>query len=144
MPLGNVLQQRENRYSCLYDDKTHTWRLLDTWHDSMKNLTTDDNIPDDHPALTILSEAAFIELVKTATRLEVLQNAVVATSAEEVEELKTEIKRLSTANLELKQMLASKPAEKLLPPMSESFALKNKAMDSILKVIAIEALENGR
>ena len=54
MPIGNLLQGREQQYVAKQDDKG-TWRVLDTWHESLKNLQSDDDVEDDNPAITILS-----------------------------------------------------------------------------------------
>lgn len=140
--MGSTLQQRENRFSSQYDEKTHTWRLLDTWHSSLKNVNIEDEIEDDHPALTILPEAAFIDLVKTATRMGILENAMIASNSEEVERL-TEKNSSYKAEIEnLQKMLLAKPKTPEAPPMTESFALKKHAMDNILKVLAIDSMEN--
>ena len=55
MPIGNLLQGREQQYVANQDDKG-TWRILDTWHEALKNMQPEDDVEDDSPALTILSE----------------------------------------------------------------------------------------
>ena len=37
MPLGNILTGTEAQYVAMKDDKG-TWRVLNTWHDDIKNL----------------------------------------------------------------------------------------------------------
>ena len=61
--LGNMLGGREVQFIATRDELTNTWRILNTWHDSLKQLQPDDDIPDDSPAVTILTEGAYIALV---------------------------------------------------------------------------------
>ena len=68
MPIGNLLQGREQQYVANQDDKG-TWRILDTWNEALKNMQPDDDIEDDNPAITVLTEGAFISLVREAARI---------------------------------------------------------------------------
>ena len=77
--LGNILQGREQQYVASKDDGTKTWRVLDTWHESLKTLQVEDEVPDDCPAVTILTEGAFIALVKEAARTGLQENATFGT-----------------------------------------------------------------
>ena len=72
--LGDALREREHQYVANRDDVTNTWRILDTWHEALKMLDVDDDIPDDSPAVKILSEGEFIAIIQEASRLGVLQN----------------------------------------------------------------------
>ena len=74
MVMGQLLRDREAQYVANKDDKTNTWRILDTWHDSLRSMSPEDDIEDDNPALTILTEGGFIALIKEAARLGILQN----------------------------------------------------------------------
>ena len=67
--LGNILRGREQQYVAHKDDRTKTWRVLDTWHESLTQIGPDDEIEDDNPAVTILTEGEFISLVQEASRL---------------------------------------------------------------------------
>ena len=73
--LGNMLRDREAQYVASKDEATQTWRILDTWHDVLRSMGPEDEIEDDSEAITLLTEGAFIALVKEAARLGVLQNA---------------------------------------------------------------------
>ena len=73
--VGVFLKDREVQYIANRDEVTHTWRILDTWHEDLSNLGPDDDVPDDSSAITILTEGAFISVVKEAAKLGVLQNA---------------------------------------------------------------------
>ena len=63
MPLGNIFTGTEAQDVAMKDDKG-TWRVLNTWHDDIKNLDADSDIPDDSTAVAILSEGQFIALIK--------------------------------------------------------------------------------
>ena len=52
MPIGNMLNGRD-QYQAAQDEKG-TWRILDCWHDAIKALDPDDDVPDDNEAVTIL------------------------------------------------------------------------------------------
>ena len=45
MPLGNILSGADQQYVGLKDE-TGTWRILNTWHEDLKQLDADDDIPD--------------------------------------------------------------------------------------------------
>ena len=64
MALGNMLRERDVQYTALKDEVTNTWRILDTWSDDLKNLSPDDDIPDDSKAVTILTEGGFLAIFK--------------------------------------------------------------------------------
>ena len=65
--MWNLLDQRDQQYVANRDDKG-TWRILNCWHDEMKNINMEDDIPDDHPAVTVVTEGAFLSLFKEAIR----------------------------------------------------------------------------
>ncbi len=71
--MGSALRQRENQYVA-YRDENGTWRILNTWDDSLQHIGPEDEIPDDSQAVTVLSEGAFLALVQEATVKGVLQN----------------------------------------------------------------------
>ena len=73
--VGLFLKDREVQYTAHKDGVTNAWRILDTWHEDLMNLGPEDDVEDDSAAVTILTEGAFIALVKEAARLGVLQNA---------------------------------------------------------------------
>ena len=54
--IGNMLRDREVQYVAAKDELTNTWRILDTWHDDLKVLQPEDEIPDDSPAVKILTD----------------------------------------------------------------------------------------
>ena len=62
--LGGMLQGRDQQWVATKDDVTNTWRILDTWHSSLKAMDIEDDIPDDSPAVTVITEGAFIALFR--------------------------------------------------------------------------------
>ena len=65
MTLGNILRERDEQYIANRDE-SGTWRILDTWHDDLKSIGPDDEIPAKTEAVTIISEGAFILTVADA------------------------------------------------------------------------------
>ena len=61
-------------YRAEFDDTGKIWRILDLWHQSLKGLTSEDDVPDESPAVTILTEGAFIALMKEAGSLGLLSS----------------------------------------------------------------------
>ena len=129
MPIGNLLQGREQQYVANQDDKG-TWRILDTWHEALKNMQAEDDIEDDNPALTILSEGAYIALIKEAARTGSLENASFAVYAEHdnvVDELR---QKIST----LEHQLTVEQNEVALTKKS----LKETAMEHVVRLAAMD------
>ena len=138
--VGMFLKEREVQYTAHKDETTNTWRILDTWHQDLVNLGPEDEIPDDSPAVNIITEGAFIALVKEAARLGVLQNSNLGESGsiEEVEEFQGQI-----SHLEDSINKARHEVPKVAPtPKSESFLLKERAMDTLLKITGMSDIEN--
>ena len=73
--VGMFLKERDVQYVAHRDETTQTWRILDTWHESLMDLGPEDEIPDDSPGVMIITEGAFIALIKEGARLGVIQNA---------------------------------------------------------------------
>ena len=136
--VGIFLKDREVQYTANKDETTNTWRILDTWHNDLMNLGPDDEVPDDSSAVTILTEGAFIALVKEASRLGVLQNANLGGSNvdEELMEKDEEI-------ADLKALLGTqgKKVETETPKRTEGYMLKEMAMTNILKIVSIADIE---
>jgi hypothetical protein len=140
--VGIFLKERELQYTANKDETTNTWRILDTWHNDLVNLGPDDEIPDGSPAVTILTEGAFIALVKEAARQGILQNANLGggdggDSDEELMEKDEEI-------ADLKALLGKqgKQIETKTPKRTEGYMLKEMAMTNILKIVSIADIES--
>ena len=67
MTLGNILRERDEQYIS-NRDASGTWRILDTWHEELKTIGPEDEVGDSSDAVTVLSEGAFISLMKEAGR----------------------------------------------------------------------------
>ena len=133
MAIGNMLRERGEQYVA-NQDETGTWRVLDTWHDALKVVEPDEDVPDSSPAVTIVKEGAFLALVKEASRLGVLANASMADNDElnnQIIGLQEQIVTLQTEKEEL-----SKKAQR-----TESFELKQQALGAVLKLAAMSDMD---
>ena len=144
MPLGNILSGSEQQYVANKDDKTATWRILDTWHEDLKKLQdAEEEIPDDSEAVKVLSEGQFIALIKEAARLGVLANANFGSEESDLEpelikkdeEINTLQEQISKLKQENSQVLES-------TSRTDEYALKEKAMSSILKLVSMQDMSN--
>jgi hypothetical protein len=142
MAIGNMLRERGEQYAA-NQDSAGTWRVLDTWHDDLKVLEPDEDVPDSSPAVTLMSEGAFLALMKEASRLGVLENASAPSGASNEEEalvadLSTEIHALQDqiVNLQTEKQTLTKKAER-----SESFELKQQALGAVLKLAAMSDMD---
>ena len=132
MALGNILRERDVQYTALKDEVTNTWRILDTWNEELKNLSPDDDIPDDSKAVTILTEGGFLALLREAARLGVLDN--VAFTDNTGEEHEEERQEMHDKIVKYEKEVASL---QIRNNESESFRLKEKALGAILKLAAM-------
>ena len=131
--IGNTLRDRNNQYVAT-KDTLGTWRVLDTWHDDLRALDPDGEIPDDSEAVTIISEGAFLALVKEAARLGVLSNAAFNEHADmevEVLDLREKIVKYEEEMFALKQK----------SDRSEGFVLKEMAMNTLLKLTSMSDIQ---
>ena len=142
MPIGNMLSANEQQYVALKDE-SGTWRILNTWHEDIKNLDADSDIPDDSNAVVILSEGQFIALIKEAGRLGVLANATFGTGEAELEaiilERDKEIQELHEKILKLEE---EKSQVIRSTSHTEDYELKENAMDNILKLVSMQDMSN--
>ena len=145
MPIGNMLAGGELQYVALQDD-AGTWRILDTWHDDLKQVDADADISDDSPAVTVLSEGQFHALVKEAGRLGVLQNANHGVNEAELAELDEGILKRDEDIQSLHDQITKLQEEKNQRAHDTSptndYELKEKAMNTILKLVAIQDMTN--
>tara|TARA_R110001583_G_scaffold183_1_gene1651 strand:- start:4502 stop:4975 length:474 start_codon:yes stop_codon:yes gene_type:complete len=153
MPIGNMLSANEQQYVALKDE-SGTWRVLNTWHDDIKHLDADSDIPDDSDAVVIFSEGQFIALIKEAGRLGVLANATFGTGEAELEnkilEKDQEIIELRDELMKLKEETSkviqdnTHSEEYILRDKAivAGHDLKQKAMDNILKLVSIQDMSN--
>jgi|TARA_R110000824_G_scaffold156873_5_gene330088 hypothetical protein len=143
MVMGNMLRDREVQYIAMKDETTQTWRILDSWNDSLKSIDLEDDIDDSNPAVKVLTEGEFIALIKEAGRLGILANATYGTGAAEFEaellEKDQEIQDLNTKITALKEEKSQVIRE---TSHSEDYELKEKAMNSILKLVSMQDMSN--
>ena len=143
MVMGNTLRDRDIQYVASKDGTTNTWRILNSWSEELKNLGVEDEIPDDSPAVTIITEGEFIALIKEAARLGVLENATFGTGEAELEAVildkDQEIQKLNEKILSLKE---DKSEVIRKSSHTEEYELKEKAMDNILKLVSLQDVSN--
>ena len=143
MVMGNMLRDREVQYIAMKDDTTQTWRILDSWHDGLKNVDLEDDIPDDNPAVKVLTEGEFIALIKEAGRLGILANATYGTGAAEFEaELLEKDQEIQELNKQITVLEEQKSQVIRETSHSEDYELKEKAMNSILKLVSLQDMTN--
>ena len=135
-----MLQGRDQQWASTKDEVTNTWRILDTWHSSLKAMDVEDDIPDDSPAVTIITEGAFISLFREAARLGVLENASFGTDTGtyelELQDREAVIKELR-AQLEQKQ-----PVIEPKPALSEGKAFKLEIADRMMKLVGLDEVSD--
>lgn len=134
--LGGVLQGREQQWVATKDETTNTWRILNTWHESLKSMDPEEDIPDDSPAVTLVTEGAFIALFREAARLGVIENASFGNNSEEYEiELESKDEIISN----LKSELASKQTViEAKPAFSEARLFKLEIADKMMKLAGLD------
>ena len=142
MAIGNMLAGSEQQYTALKDE-TGTWRILDTWHDDLKHLDVEDEVPDDSEAVVVFTEGQFIALIKEAGRLGVLANATFGSGEAEYEatilDKDQEIQQLHENILALQEEKSQVIQD---VSHSEEYELKEKAMASIIKLVSLQDVAN--
>ena len=133
--VGMFLKDRETQYTANRDEVTNTWRILDSWHEDLTSLGPEDDIEDNSKAVTVLTEGAFIALVKEAARLGTLQNAAFENNSALEEENHALRERL----LELEKSLHTTTQQ---VQKTEGFLLKEMAMQTMLKLTSMSDIEN--
>ena len=146
--MGNMLRERESQYIATRDDGTQTWRILDTWHDVLREMNPDDEVEDDSPAVTIVTEGGFISLVKEASRLGILQNASSSfgiTDTREPEDYAEANNEKDEELAEMRKKLVKYEEEistlRISASKSEGTLLKELAMETLLKLTLSSDIE---
>ena len=148
MTLGNILRERDEQYIANRDE-SGTWRILDTWHDELKNIAPDEEISDENAAVIILSEGAFISLMKEAGRIGILDNVSDSSgrSSEEIDEVITnynaaqeKLRSLEREVVEQKDELAQL---RVHSSRSQDYYIKEKAMDAVIKLAAMDTIASN-
>ena len=148
MTLGNILRERDEQYIANRDE-AGTWRVLDTWNDSLKTINPEDDIDDTNDAVMILSEGAFISLMKEAGRLGILDNVADSSgrSSEEIDQVLTEYSAAQEKlrNLEIKVSEQNDELAQLRvhSNRSQDYFIKEKAMDAVIKLAAMDTIASS-
>ena len=146
MTLGNILRERDDQYIANRDE-SGTWRILDTWHNELKSINPEDDIDDANEAVIILSEGAFISLMKEAGRLGILDNVSDSSgqSTAEIDEIIVDYNATKEKVAKLQQELADRNDELAKTRVhSQHFYIKEKAMDTVLKLAGMDTLVSQR
>ena len=148
MTIGNILRERDEQYIANRDD-SGTWRILDTWHDALKTVNPEEDIDDENEAVTLLSEGAFISLMKEAGRVGILDNVSDSSgrSSEEIDNVITDynaaqekLRGLEREVVEQKDELAKLRAHS---NRSQDYYIKEKAMDAVIKLAAMDTIASN-
>jgi len=140
--VGMFLKDRETQYTANRDDGTNTWRILDTWHEDLTSLGPEDDVEDTSKAVTVLTEGAFIALVKEAALLGTLQNANFGANPELEEENAALREEMLSMEAQVKQVVATPPPPPAPQiPKSEGYLLKEMAMQTLLKLTSMSDIE---
>lgn len=151
--VGGLLRNGE-QYRVIRDPKTKAWRIIDSWNDAIGKLDWgaeyDPEIPDEHPAVTLLTEGQFLALVNEAIRVGNIQHvlqeqlteglvpeAEVATLKEELVEARVQVNLLLNENAALK-------VEAAKDDTSESFRIRKEALAGILKIVGVDAMDKEK
>jgi len=143
-----MLRERESQYIATRDEGTQTWRILDTWHDVLRDMNPEDEVEDDSPAVTVVTEGGFIALVKEASRLGILQNAsssFVPIDTREPEDYSNEVKEKEEELAEMRKKIVKYEEEistlRISASKSEGTLLKELAMETLLKLTLSSDIE---
>jgi len=148
MTLGNILRERDEQYIANRDE-SGTWRILDTWHEDLKTINPDDDITDDNASVMLLSEGAFISLMKEAGRLGILDSVSDSSgrSSEEIDQVITEYSAAQEKlrNLEVKVSEQNDELAQLRvhSNRSQDYFIKEKAMDAVIKLAAMDTIASS-
>jgi len=145
MTLGNILRERDEQYIS-NRDASGTWRILDTWHEELKTIGPEDEVGDSSEAVTVLSEGAFISLMKEAGRTGILDNVSNGGALEEFDDMSEQynqavekIHTLESVITDQKEQLADTRTT-----YSEHSHIKEKAMETVLKLAGMDTLVSQR
>ena len=109
----------------------------------MKVLDAESEIDDNSDAVTVLTEGEFIALVKEATRNGVLDNASFTADTSEYDEmLLARDEEIAKLEDQIKSLEGSNTVLYDKTQYSEDYKLKEKAMESILKMVSMSDLAN--
>lgn len=139
--IGSALRQREQRY-VISVDASETWRILDTWHSSLEAMSPDDEVSDASPAVVKINNGQFLALIKEATRLGFLHTPSGLgesnpKDSKELDDMKEVVEKVTEEKVKLENKIAKLEQHR---PISEALQLKNKVVDSLMKLAVSEDL----
>ena len=171
--LGEGMRHMEKRFRATYNKQTGTWRLLDSWHDAMQKITDwNAEIPDDCPAIVLITDEGFTTLAMEAARLGILGKAVMPKEVDPeiisgVEGIKAEYHELQQKYEDLQKekvllvaemqgvgnqlldlqrenvgLIAEVTRAKQVPPMSDQYTLKSQIVQGLVKLAGMESIKN--
>ena len=126
-------------------DSSGTWRVLDSWNESLNNIEDSEDIPDSHAAVTLLTEGQYLSVIREATKGGYLQSAALA----EIQALEAKVEEIEADNIVLEreneslgeQLLSVDGAEAAKAPqsntqqppidVSESFLIKQMIISKL-------------
>jgi len=146
--MGNMLRERDSQYIATRDEGTQTWRILDTWHDVLREMNPEDEVEDNSPAVTVLTEGGFIALVKEASRLGILQNATasfIPVDTRTEDDYSDAVKEKDEELAEIRKKIVKYEEEistlRISASKSEGTLLKELAMETLLKLTLSSDIE---
>ena len=80
-------------------DTSGTWRILDTWNESLNSIEDNEDIPDTHSAVTLLTEGQYLSVIREATKGGYLQSAALA----EIQALEAKVEELEADKIVLER-----------------------------------------
>jgi hypothetical protein len=128
-------------------DAAGTWRILDTWDESLSSIADDEEISDSNPSVTMLTEGQYLAVIREATKGGFLQSAALA----ELQFLEARVEELEADNIVLgreneslsEQLLDPDTVQDVTPPrsniqqptppsdVSESFLIKQMIISKL-------------
>ena len=136
--VGSSLRQFEKQYICSRDE-TGTWRIVDLWNKELEGVDLEDDIPDSHPAIKLITEGEFLELINESKRLGMMQKmeesgdfSISANAYDSVCEERD--------NLRMQLEEKGDTHTVIEADGSESFQLANKKLDTLLKLSSLGTL----
>ena len=139
----------DQQYKVVRDDKK-TWRILDLRNSVIQNLGPDEEVPDDSPALKIITEGEFLALIQAAIENGVIENASVSGENADSKPVKDTEAILNKALEEKKELEIrlgyieqALEEEKKIPKIqhSEGYMIKSKALDAIKSLALAEDIQ---
>jgi len=126
--LGN-----ERRYFVVLDEINNTWRILDSRHPSLAGKDLSEDLPDDSPAVIILTEGMFEVLLEEAQSKGLLPKGVTSNALEENKKTMEENSRLSKETEELRDIILD-----LKGQVEKTYNPTRHAIDALLKITSME------